>query len=140
MARRNRHRPVAEINVVPYIDVMLVLLIIFMVTAPLLMQGVEVELPKAEAQAVDSDDAEPLIASIKANGELYLNVGGDESAAITLETLQRRVGAVLRANPNKPVLVWGDQAVPYGDVVNLMVALQSSGAENVGLVTESPSD
>jgi TolR protein len=138
MSRRKRLRPVAEINVVPYIDVMLVLLIIFMVTAPLLMQGVEVELPKAEAQAVESDDSEPLIASIKANGELFLNVGGDESAAISPEVLQRRVGAVLRANPNKPVLVWGDQAVAYGDVVTLMVMLQAAGATNVGLVTESP--
>lgn len=138
MSRRKRLRPVAEINVVPYIDVMLVLLIIFMVTAPLLMQGVEVELPKAEAQAVESDDSDPLIASIKANGELFLNVGGDESTAISPEVLQRRVGAVLRANPNKPVLVWGDQAVAYGDVVALMVMLQAAGASNVGLVTESP--
>ena len=138
MSRRKRLRPVAEINVVPYIDVMLVLLIIFMVTAPLLMQGVEVELPKAEAQAVESDDSDPLIASIKANGELFLNVGGDESTAISPEALQRRVGAVLRANPNKPVLVWGDQAVAYGDVVSLMVMLQAAGATNVGLVTESP--
>ena len=138
MSRRKRLRPVAEINVVPYIDVMLVLLIIFMVTAPLLMQGVEVELPKAEAQAVESDDSDPLIASIKANGELFLNVGGDESEAISPEVLQRRVGAVLRANPNKPVLVWGDQAVAYGDVVALMVMLQAAGASNVGLVTESP--
>ena len=138
MSRRKRLRPVAEINVVPYIDVMLVLLIIFMVTAPLLMQGVEVELPKAEAQAVESDDSDPLIASIKANGEPFLNVGGDESAAISPEVLQRRVGAVLRANPNKPVLVWGDQAVAYGDVVALMVMLQAAGASNVGLVTESP--
>ena len=138
MSRRKRLRPVAEINVVPYIDVMLVLLIIFMVTAPLLMQGVEVELPKAEAQAVESDDSDPLIASIKANGELFLNVGGDESTEISPEVLQRRVGAVLRANPNKPVLVWGDQAVAYGDVVSLMVMLQAAGATNVGLVTESP--
>ena len=138
MSRRKRLRPVAEINVVPYIGVMLVLLIIFMVTAPLLMQGVEVELPKAEAQAVESDDSDPLIASIKANGELFLNVGGDESTAISPEVLQRRVGAVLRANPNKPVLVWGDQAVAYGDVVSLMVMLQAAGATNVGLVTESP--
>ena len=138
MSRRKRLRPVAEINVVPYIDVMLVLLIIFMVTAPLLMQGVEVELPKAEAQAVESDDSDPLIASIKANGELFLNVGGDESTAISPEVLQRRVGAVLRANPNKPVLVWGDQAVAYGDVVSLMVMLQAAGATNVGLVRESP--
>ena len=138
MSRRKRLRPVAEINVVPYIDVMLVLLIIFMVTAPLLMQGVEVELPKAEAQAVESDDSDPLIASIKANGELFLNVGGDESTAISPEVLQRRVGAVLRANPNKPVLVWGDQAVAYGDVVSFMVMLQAAGATNVGLVTESP--
>lgn len=138
MSQRKRLRPVAEINVVPYIDVMLVLLIIFMVTAPLLMQGVEVELPKAEAQAVESDDSDPLIASIKANGELFLNVGGDESTAISPEVLQRRVGAVLRANPNKPVLVWGDQAVAYGDVVSLMVMLQAAGATNVGLVTESP--
>jgi biopolymer transport protein TolR len=139
MARNhNKHRPMADINVVPYIDVMLVLLIIFMVTAPMLMQGVKVDLPEASADPVENQDAEPLIVSVKANGELFLNLGGDEKQALTLATIRQRVGAVMRRSPEKPVLVWGDRAVAYGDVVTLMVALQEAGAPSVGLVTENP--
>lgn len=138
MRRRARFRPMAEINVVPYIDVMLVLLIIFMVTAPMLMQGVDVELPQAKTEPVENQDSEPVIVSINAQGELFLNVGGQEDQAITIATVQQRVGAVIRRSPDKPVLVWGDKAVPYGDVVGLMAALQAAGAKGVGLVTEDP--
>ncbi len=128
----------AEINVVPYIDVMLVLLIIFMVTAPMLMQGVEVELPEANAEPVENQDSEPLIVSIDAGGQLFLNLGSDEKQVLTLATVRERVGVVMRRTPDKPVLVWGDRAVPYGQVVTLMAALQEAGAPNVGLVTENP--
>src|SRR5690625_8016611 len=95
--RRPRRRPMSEINVVPYIDVMLVLLIIFMVTAPLLMQGVQVELPQAAAEPVATDEVEPLVVSIKADGTLYLNVGGDQEQALTMSRSQeRRVGGECR--------------------------------------------
>ena len=133
-----KRRAVAEINVVPYIDVMLVLLIIFMVTAPMLMQGVKVDLPDAAAEPVENQDSEPLIVSIDSAGRLYLNVGGDEKQALELATVKQRVSAVLRRDPKKPVMVWGDQTVAYGAVVTLMTALQESGAPSVGLVTEEP--
>ena len=133
-----RRKPMSEINVVPYIDVMLVLLIIFMVTAPLLMQGVKVELPKADSDPVEKQDPEPLIVSINAQGELFLNLGTEQAQALSLATVRERVGAVMRRNPEKPVMVWGDRAVPYGEVVVLMSALQDAGAPSVGLVTETP--
>ncbi|MBM28410.1 MAG: protein TolR [Halieaceae bacterium] len=133
-----RRRMLAEINVVPYIDVMLVLLVIFMVTAPMLMQGVEVELPKADAAPVEDQDAEPLIVSIDSQGQLFLNLGANEKQVLELATVRQRVAAVLRRTPDKPVLVWGDQEVAYGDVVVVMTALQEAGAPSVGLVTESP--
>jgi biopolymer transport protein TolR len=128
----------AEINVVPYIDVMLVLLVIFMVTAPMLMQGVEVNLPDAAAAPVKDQDAEPMIVSINDRGELFLNLGANEKQALELATVRQRVAAVLRRTPDKPVLVWGDEQVPYGQVVTVMTALQEAGAPSVGLVTESP--
>lgn len=131
-----KRRAVAEINVVPYIDVMLVLLIIFMVTAPMLMQGVKVDLPKADATPVENQDSEPLIVSIDDKGRFYVNIGGDEKKPVDLETITKRVSAVLRRTPEKPVMVWGDQAVPYGTVVTAMVALQAAGAPSVGLVTD----
>lgn len=135
-----RRRMLAEINVVPYIDVMLVLLVIFMVTAPMLMQGVEVDLPDADAAPVKDQDAEPLIVSINDRGQLFLNLGADEKQALELATIRQRVAAVLRRTPDKPVLVWGDKRVAYGDVVVVMTALQEAGAAAVGLVTESPAD
>ena len=135
--QRNKHRPMAEINVVPYIDVMLVLLIIFMVTAPMLMQGVKVDLPEANADPVENQDSEPLIVSVDASGKLYLNLG-QEKQVLSLPTIRGRVSAVIRRSPKKPVLVWGDRAVPYGEVVAVMVALQEAGAPSVGLVTENP--
>ncbi len=133
-----RRRMLSEINVVPYIDVMLVLLVIFMVTAPMLMQGVEVELPKADAAPVEDQDVEPLIVSINSQGQLFLNLGANEKQVLELATVRQRVAAVLRRTPDKPVLVWGDQKVAYGDVVLVMTALQEAGAPSVGLVTESP--
>ena len=139
MARgRVKHRPMSEINVVPYIDVMLVLLIIFMVTAPLLMQGVKVDLPEAASDPVENQDPEPLIVSINAQGELFLNLGAEQAQVLSLATVKQRVSVVMRRNPKKPVMVWGDQQVSYGEVVVLMSALQEAGAPSVGLVTESP--
>jgi biopolymer transport protein TolR len=138
VARPNKkHRPMAEINVVPYIDVMLVLLIIFMVTAPMLMQGVKVELPEANAEPVEDQDSEPLIVSVDAGGQLFLNLG-DEKQVLSLATVRERVATVIKRSPEKPVLVWGDRAVPYGEVVSLMAALKEAGAPSVGLVTENP--
>jgi biopolymer transport protein TolR len=135
--RRNKRKPIAEINVVPYIDVMLVLLIIFMVTAPMLMQGVKVDLPDATAEPIENQDSEPLIVSVDASGQLFLNTGQEEQV-LSLPTIKDRVAAVIRRSPKTPVLVWGDRAVPYGDVVTVMVALQDAGAPSVGLVTEDP--
>jgi biopolymer transport protein TolR len=138
MARtRNKRKPMSDINVVPYIDVMLVLLIIFMVTAPMLMQGVKVDLPDASADPVENQDAEPVIVSVDAAGQLFLNLGQEEQV-LALATIKDRVAAVMRRSPDKPVLVWGDRAVPYGEVVRVMVALQEAGAPSVGLVTENP--
>ena len=131
-------RAVAEINVVPYIDVMLVLLVIFMATAPLLMQGVEVDLPKANSTPVSDSDAEPLIVSIDAEAKLYLNLGASDDQALSIETVRQRVATVLKRNPDKAVMVWGDASVPYGEVVSLMSELQAAGAPSVGLVTEAP--
>lgn len=128
----------AEINVVPYIDVTLVLLIIFMVTTPLLVQGVKVDLPKASAKAVDKKDEEPLIVSVDKDGAYYINVGDEEKRPVALELIGDQVGKILRQKPETEVYIWGDQAVPYGEVVSLMTVLQSAGAPSVGLVTEDP--
>ena len=120
-----------EINVVPYIDVMLVLLIIFMITAPLLTQGISVDLPQAAAEPLDPElmeDNEPLVLSIDRDGLLYLNIGGDDQEPIDEQTVLARTAAVLRRNAQTPVLVKADQAVPYGRVVTGMVLLQQAGA------------
>jgi biopolymer transport protein TolR len=128
----------AEINVVPYIDVMLVLLIVFMVTAPMLMQGVKVDLPQAPSEPIDEKQDEPLIVSIKPDGSYYLNLGANQDAAKPLAEIKDTVGKVLRQKPDTPVLVWGDHSVSYGVVVALMSDLQGAGAPSVGLVTEPP--
>src|SRR5580765_3782561 len=118
MRSPRKRRLIGEINVVPYIDVMLVLLIIFMVTAPLLTQGIEVDLPKAAAEPIDTGrNDEPLVLSVDARGRLFLNVGDDKNAAIDPEQVVRLVSAVLRRKPETPVLVKGDQKVAYGRVV-----------------------
>lgn len=138
MAAGKKRKSMAEINVVPYIDVMLVLLIIFMVTAPLLMQGVKVDLPQAPSAPMDDKDDEPIIVSVKPDGSYYLNIGGDEKAARPLLEIKETVTKILRQKPDTPVLVWGDRRVEYGIVVGLMTELQAAGAPSVGLVTEPP--
>ncbi len=138
MARqRVRKKPIAEMNVVPYIDVMFVLLVIFMVTAPLLQQGVQVDLPQASAQPIPPDQGEPLELSVDAQGNYFLNVGGDGKTPVDEDTIVQRVAAVLRHKPQTPVLVRGDRNVDYGTVVRAMVLLQQAGAPNVGLVTDN---
>lgn len=138
MARnRNKRKPMSDINVVPYIDVMLVLLIIFMVTAPMLMQGVKVDLPQASTEPVENQDSEPVIVSVDAAGQLFLSLG-QEDQVLSLATIKERVATVIRRKENTPVLIWGDRGVPYGEVVTVMVALQEAGASSVGLVTENP--
>jgi len=133
-----KRKSLAEINVVPYIDVMLVLLIVFMVAAPLLTQGVQVDLPQAPSNPLDNDDQEPLVVSVKADGSYYATLGNDEQQAKSLDDIQTQVGKVLKAQPQTPVLVWGDTNVVYGKVIELMTALQAVGADSVGLVTEPP--
>lgn len=131
-----KRKLMGEINVVPYIDVMLVLLVIFMVTAPLLTQGIEVELPKAAATPIEGADETPLVLSVDAQGNLYLDVGDDEDTPKSGEDIVKRVRAVLNRNPDVPVLVKADRAVEYGYVIGAMVLLQQGGAENIGFVTD----
>jgi biopolymer transport protein TolR len=143
MAVKQRGRKLmGEINVVPYIDVMLVLLIIFMITAPLLTQGVQVELPDADAQPIDPEllkDREPLVLSVDRDGRYYLNVGGDEEAPVAEDEIARRAAAVLARDPETPVLVKADEQVPYGGVVRGMVLLQQAGATKIGFLTDPKS-
>jgi biopolymer transport protein TolR len=133
--KRTKRKLVAEINVVPYIDVTLVLLVVFMITAPLLMQGVKVELPTANSAPLDNQKHYPLIISIKSDGTYWIDENGT-NIANSLSFIKDRVAKVLRQKPNTPVLVWGDTAVDYGSVVDLMSQLQIAGAPSVGLVTE----
>jgi biopolymer transport protein TolR len=126
-----------EINVVPYIDVMLVLLIIFMVTAPLLTQGIEVDLPKANAEPIESvPDHDPLVLSVDAEGNLYINAGDDEDKPSSGRKIVTIVSVVLGEKPKTPVFVKADRAVPYGNIVGAMVLLQQAGANNIGFVTD----
>ena len=127
-----RHRPLGEISVTRFVDVMLVLLIVFMVTAPLLTVGVEVDLPKTKAGAINADAA-PLVVSIKADGNLYL-----QEAAVDAEVLIPRLKAISNANPDVRIFVRGDQAVTYGDVLSVMGRIQAAGFEKVALVAQLP--
>ncbi len=136
-----RRRLMGEINVVPYIDVMLVLLIIFMITAPLLAEGVKVDLPKAGAQAIPPDmlkDTKPIVLTIDAQGQLFLNYNDPEDKALDAATVEAQAAAVLRRAPETVVLVRGDYRVAYGEVVAAMVLLQRAGADKVGFVTQPP--
>ena len=126
-----------EINVVPYIDVMLVLLVIFMVTAPMLSQGIKVDLPKAAAEPLPQDALEPLILSIEPDGQMHLNIG-DQGQPLTAERVLEVASAVLRREPERPVVVKADTNVAYGRVVEGMVLLQKSGATKVGFATQPP--
>ena len=134
--QRTKRKLNAEINVVPYIDVTLVLLIIFMVTAPMLTQGVDVELPKASSEPVETQDEEPLIVTVDAEGLYYINLGEDETVPKSAEQIAGQISQILSVNPGKMMLVRGDRQASYDQVVQLMVLLQGAGAERVGLVTE----
>jgi len=128
-----------EINVVPYIDVMLVLLIIFMITAPLLTQGISVDLPEVGAEPLNPEDLEqnePLVVSIDRNGLFYLNVGGDPEAPIDEQTLSDRIGAVVRQAPETPVFVKSDRAAFVGQFARAMVIIQRAGASSVNMITD----
>ncbi|NQZ83803.1 MAG: protein TolR [Colwellia sp.] len=139
MYKRVRRRKVAEINVVPYIDVMLVLLIIFMVTAPLVTQGVKVDLPQASAEPLAKDSKPPLVASVDAQGQYYLAVGTSKNEPMTAEEVATVVAAHLQLEPDTPVVVNADGAVSYNAVIQLMVLLQQvAGVPSVGLMTDSP--
>jgi biopolymer transport protein TolR len=138
-ARIKKRRLMGEINVVPYIDVMLVLLIIFMITAPLLTQGVQVDLPDADAAPITAEDLrnrEPLVLSVDREGRYYVNIGGNEDEPVDEATVLKRVEVVLKRDGQTPVLVKADERVPYGRVVQGMVLLQQAGATKIGFLTD----
>ena len=126
----------AEINVVPYIDVILVLLIIFMITAPLVTQGVKVELPSAPSEVLSPSEAEPVVITIDAFGKGYTDLGENPEEPITDQVLVTRIAAVLTYKPTTRILIRGDKFVPYGRVVEIMAKLQGAGVRNVGMITE----
>ncbi|MCE0556120.1 protein TolR [Motilimonas sp. E26] len=135
--QRKRRRPVAEINVVPYIDVMLVLLIIFMATVPIITQGVKVDLPQtAEAESMSQDAKPPLVASVDIDGNYFLDVGDSSDEPLADSELISLVQAHMQLDPTVPVVVKGDGAVAYEQVVRLMVLLQQAGVPSVGLMTQ----
>ena len=134
------NRPISEINIVPYVDVMLVLLVIFMATAPLLTQGVEIDLPSADAEALDVEVVEPIIVSIDENGLYYLNIIETSDEPIDIQSLQLRITSELSEDISRPVLVRGSQSVAYGQVMAAMVLLQEAGAPKVGLITQPPNE
>jgi len=142
VSRRSHRRPMSEINVVPYIDVMLVLLIIFMVTTPLLTQGVKINLPQASAQSIPPDKQQPIIVSVNAQGEYFLNIGANPTQPIDSISLTNRVSTQIKVeeqqNQTPIVLVKGDTKASYGNVVQAMVLLQQAGVSNVGLITQPP--
>ncbi|WP_016854891.1 protein TolR [Halomonas smyrnensis] len=136
--RMGRRKPMNEINVVPFIDVMLVLLVIFMITAPMLTQGVKVDLPQVTSEPIeDSEDRDPIVVSVDSEGQIYVSLSGDETA-VDLDQLGQRVGILLEREPGTRVLVRGDRNVAYGQIVTLMSTLQTSGVVNVGLISEPP--
>lgn len=136
MIKRRSQKLVAEINVVPYIDVMLVLLVIFMVTAPLLQQGVAVDLPQASANPLPSQEKEPIVVSVDKEGMLYLNISDAPNQPQQVNDIVLRTRAELARYPERKVLVKGDQNVNYGQVMRAMILVQQAGAPSVGLVTQ----
>ncbi|PCF97553.1 protein TolR [Vreelandella nigrificans] len=138
--RSGKSKPMGEINVVPFIDVMLVLLVIFMITAPMLTQGVQVDLPQVTSEPIESpEDSDPIIISVDRDGGYFITLGED-STEVSLEQMSERVIAILQRRPGTPVMVRGDRNVPYGQIVVLMSTLQRSGVANVGLLSEPPQD
>ncbi len=136
--RQKTRRPMAEINVVPYIDVMLVLLVIFMITAPLLTQGVKVELVEADARPIEEDAKRPLVVSVEADGTWSITYDDDRVQRVGPDELLHKSAAIIKNNPGIPVLVKGDKQVAYDSVVQAMVVLQQAGAPSVGLITQPP--
>jgi len=139
MARRNaRRKPMAEINVVPYIDVTLVLLIIFMITAPLIQSGVDVDLPQADSQQVDQEDApSPVIITVDKTGQYFIDLGnGSDEEPVSANEVLLLTAAVRKNKPRTQVYIRGDKEVAYGKVVTVMAALKNAGVPNVGLMTE----
>lgn len=135
---RIRRKRMSEINVVPYIDVMLVLLVIFMVTAPLLTQGIKVELPQTGSQNIESQGQEPLVVSVDQQGRFYFNIGDKPDQSLDAKKLMLRVKAVLRHREDSTVYVKADRNVAYGEVVQVMALLKQSGVEHIGMVTRLP--
>ncbi len=138
MKPRRRKRPLAEINVVPYIDVMLVLLIIFMITAPLLSQGIKIDLPEVAAETLPADTKDPLVISIDKAGNYYMNYGDKQDRPVAAQTMVNRVAALLKHRQRLPVLVKGDRHVAYGHIAEVMALLQNAGVDRVSLVTDLP--
>lgn len=138
MASGKKRRPIAEINVVPYIDVMMVLLVIFMITAPIVQQGVEIDLPQAASKPMSPDQHEPVVVSVDKKGDFFLDIGDAPDKPIDAQLMVNRVAAVRQLKPNIAVLVRGDREVDYGRVVDAMVLLQRAGVEKVGLMTDQP--
>jgi biopolymer transport protein TolR len=134
--RQKTRRPMAEINVVPYIDVMLVLLVIFMITAPLLTEGVKVELPQADANPMDADAQRPIVFTVDAEGRYYVTYDDDKSVPVEPDELLAKATVLIKHNPKAPVLVKGDRGVIYDQVIRLMVLLQQAGASSVGMLTD----
>ncbi len=131
-----KRRAISDINVVPYIDVMLVLLIIFMVTAPLLKQGVEVDLPNAPANPLDVNSPEPIVVSVDSKGTMFLSIAPEPDAEIAADALVKQVKAALVRDPKRPVMVRGDANGPYQNVMSTLVLLQRADVGSVGLVTD----
>ena len=136
--RRARRRPMAEINVVPDIDVMLVLLVIFMVTAPLITSGVQVNLPQAKTGSIPSPTVESVVITVDQFGDYYIDAGDDKHLPATLRTIRDRIRVVLEYNPKTPILVRADSQVTYEKVILAMAAAQAGGAPDVGLITIPP--
>jgi biopolymer transport protein TolR len=134
--REKKHRLMSEINVVPYIDVMLVLLIIFMITAPLLTQGITVELPDAPAQVLEGNTTDYVVLSVDREGKFYLNFGENQDSPVDDQTVLERVSAVLRNNEQAQVVVKGDENVPYGRIITGASLLSRAGAKNLGFLTD----
>ena len=137
-SRRGRKKVMAEINVVPYIDVTLVLLIIFMITAPLVTQSVQVELPQAPSQVVESSENEPVNVTVDRDGKLYVDIGDNPEQPVDEQTLVTRVSAVMKYKPNTQIYVGGDNGAEYGNVVRALTALTAAGVGSVGLRTDPP--
>lgn len=137
-----RRKPMSEINVVPYIDVMLVLLVIFMATAPLLMQGVDIDLPQAPSEPLSDEENDPLVITVNREGAVFVNTGirkdTERGRRVTIFSLEDEVSRIVDARPNVPVFVRADHTLDYGMVVSVMTVLQKAGAESVGLITDPP--